>query len=66
MNYKLNRKIDIFKDKEKFLKIVSENNEVQKLVSKIGIYIELKENIKYNMNANLLLDKLLIRLGEIE
>lgn len=66
LNYKLNRKIDIFKDKEKFLKIVSENNEVQKLVSKIGIYIELKENIKYNMNANLLLDKLLIRLGEIE
>jgi len=66
LNYKLNRNIDVYKNKEKDLKIVSETNDIDKLVSKISLYIKIKENIKYNMNSNLILDKLLIGLGEIE
>jgi len=66
LNYKINRNIDIFKGKEKDLSIVSENNTIEKLISKINLYIEIKANIKYNMNSNLILDKLLIGLGEIE
>ena len=66
LNYKINRNIDIFKGKEKDLSIVSENNTIEKLISKINLYIEIKSNIKYNMNSNLILDKLLIGLGEIE
>lgn len=66
LNYKMNRKIEVYKNKEKDLKMVSENNDIDKLVAKISLYIKIKENIKYNMNSNLILDKLLIGLGEIE
>lgn len=66
INYKLNRKLDIFSSKEKDIKLVSELNDLDNLVSKVSLYIKLKETIKYNVNNNLLMDKLLIELGGLE
>ena len=66
INYKLNRKLDIFSSKEKDIKLVSELNNLDNIVSKVSLYIKLKETIKYNVNNNLLMDKLLIELGGLE
>ena len=66
INYKLNRKLDIFSSKEKDIKLVSELNNLDNIVSKVSSYIKLKETIKYNVNNNLLMDKLLIELGGLE
>ena len=62
----LNRKLDIFSSKEKDIKLVSELNNLDNIVSKVSLYIKLKETIKYNVNNNLLMDKLLIELGGLE
>ena len=51
---------------QRIIEMVANNNDIDKLVAKISLYIRIKDNIKYNVNANLNLDKLLIGLGEIE
>ena len=66
LNFKLNRELDIYNERTKEIELVANNNDIDKLVAKISLYIKIKDNIKYNVNANLNLDKLLIGLGEIE
>ena len=46
---------------------IANKNTIENICKKINILVEQKENIKYNANLNLLMDKLIISLeGGIE
>ena len=62
LNYKLNRKLELFNKYIDDIKIISDNNTFNNIIFKINKIIELKEHIKVNANQNLLLDKLIIEL----
>lgn len=62
LNMKTGRKIEIFNDYAKDLEIISLKNEIDIICNKINILTEFKEKIKYNANAKLLMDKLVITL----
>lgn len=62
LNYKLNRKLELFSNYIEDIKKISDNNTFNNLIYKINKIIELKEYIKVNANQNLLLDKLIIEL----
>ena len=62
LNYKLNRKLQLFNDYIQDIKKIRDNNTFNNLIYKINTIINLKENIKVNANQNLLLDKLIIEL----
>lgn len=68
LNFKLNRKIELFSDYKEEIEIIANNNTFNNLIYKINKVIELKEYIKVNANQNLLLDKLIIELsrGDID
>ena len=59
INIKLNKKSLIFDNNESIKKIIK-NNSIKKLCKKINILIESKETVKYNVNSNLLMDKLIL------
>lgn len=59
---KLNRNIYIFNDKINDMHKIAEKNTIEEICNKINIIMELKQNIKYNANLNLLMDKLIITL----
>lgn len=61
MNYKIGRRIEFF-EKYSSLKNIANNNTLLEINKKIEIIIKLKENVKYNANAQLLIDKLIIEL----
>lgn len=61
INLKLNQKSSIFIKTEDINNII-ENNTTRQLCKKINILLKAKENIKYNANINLLIDKLIIDL----
>ncbi len=66
LNYKLNNKLEIFESTENIMQIANKNT-IENICKKINILVEQKENIKYNANLNLLMDKLIISLeGGIE
>lgn len=62
LNYKLNRKLELFNNYIEDIEKISDNNTFNNLIYKINKIIELKEHIKINANQNLLLDKLIIEL----
>lgn len=62
LNYLLNNPIEIFTDYKKNIQDIVLNNNVLNISKKIGLIIDLKEKIKYNINTNLLMDKLIIGL----
>lgn len=62
LNLKLNKKIEIFNDYVNELKKTEEKNTVDILISKINVIINLQEKIKFNINLNMLMDKLIIEL----
>lgn len=62
LNYKLNRKLELFNNYKEDIEKISNNNTFNNLIYKINKIIELKEHIKVNANQNLLLDKLIIEL----
>ena len=61
MNYLMNNPILIFNDVKKDIQNISIKSNVLNISKKINVIIDLKEKIKYNINTNLLMDKLLIR-----
>lgn len=66
LNYKLNRNIVIFnKYIDDIIKIAEKNTNIS-LCMKIKIVIECYSKIKYNANTNLLMDKLILSLEEVE
>lgn len=62
LNYLMNNDIEVFKDYKKNIQNISFKNSIQSISKKISIIIDLKQKIKYNINTNLLMDKLLMSL----
>ncbi len=65
LKYKCGRDISFFVDRKEDVMKICEFNSVLSLVKKLDILLDMKENIKYNLNANLLVDKLIIDLGGV-
>ena len=65
MNLKLNKKIEMFVDYQDDLEKILKLNTINSICDKIKLVLKLKDNINVNVNNNLLMDKLVIMLGEI-
>ena len=61
LNYILNKPLEIF-EINKEIELIAKNNTVDTICKKINQIVELKDLIKYNINTNLLMDKLIITL----
>lgn len=64
INYKLSRKIMYFDDNFELLKLVSEKNNINKLLNKIDILIKKQKLLRNNINTNMLVDSLVIDMEE--
>lgn len=62
IKYKLNSKIEFFNENQLDIEKISKNNSLEQLYKKIDIISTAKDNIFYNINTNLLIDKLIIEL----
>ena len=62
IKYKLNNKIEFFNENQLDIEKISKNNSLEQLYKKIDIISTAKDNIFYNINTNLLIDKLIIEL----
>lgn len=65
LNYLLKINCTYYNDYLDNIKSISKNNSIDKISKKIKIIVKLSEKIKYNLNSNLLLDKLVILLSEV-
>lgn len=65
-NNMLGNNIEIFKKYVKDVEYISQKNKIDVIISKINVIMNLKEKIKFNINNNLLMDKLLIELEGCE
>lgn len=63
INLKLNRKLELFNYND--LSYVNKNNSMENVNKKLKILLDSKKFIKVNANVNLLLDKLIIDLGDV-
>ena len=61
LNYILNKPLEIF-DLNNEIKEIAQKNSKEEICQKINKLVELKDLIKYNINTNLLMDKLIISL----
>ena len=62
LNYKLNRNIDVFTNYIDNLSTIALKNDLEKLYKKIELIIDAIDKNNYNVNINLNLDNLLIRM----
>ena len=46
--------------------VIEEKNNLDEITSKINVIMDLREKIKFNINSNLLMDKLIIELGRCD
>ena len=61
LNYKMGKTLEVFDDNEN-IKNIAQKNTINEICQKLNKLVELKEYIKYNANANLLMDKLILSL----
>ena len=66
LNYKLNKGLEVFNSNIEDVKYVAEKNDIQFIISKINVIINLRDLIKFNINQNALMDKLIIELKGCE
>lgn len=66
INFKTNRKIETFVNYESYLRKIANKNTTVGLCNKLEKIIEIKNQIKYNINKNLLMDKFIISLEEVK
>ena len=66
IHLKLKRKPSVFIKPDQHMEKIIEQNKLLELCHKLNIFIELKDEIKYNVNQNLLLDRLILALEEVE
>lgn len=64
INIKLNRKTELFEHKE--MNNISAINEIDDIYKKIKILFNLKSKVYINANTNLLLDKLILEIGDFK
>lgn len=62
LNYLLLKEINFFSDYDENIKIVSNKNTKESLTKKIFLILKEENNLIYNLNTNLFLDNLLIKL----
>lgn len=62
INYKIKEKIEIFLDYKNEIVNISNQNTISNLNKKIQILLKTKDKINYNINSQLLMDKLIIEL----
>ena len=62
----IGNEIEIFKDYVNDIQYIAKKNKIDVIISKINVIMNLKEKIKFNINNNLLMDKLLIELEGCE
>lgn len=60
LNYKLNYDLQIFNKYKDDIKKISIKSKTNDIIRKINIILDLQEKIKYNLNINLIMDKLLL------
>ena len=60
IKYKSGLNINFYKDREKIIDIISSYNDLSKLTKKVKVLVEVKNNLKRNLNINLLFDRLVI------
>ena len=61
LNYKITNKLELLEENNE-VKSIAQNNTINEICHKINILLKNKQNIKYNANLNLLMDKLIIEL----
>ena len=66
INMKCEYHLNIFDKYETNLKEIVNKNNINNLLDKINIVLELKDLIKYNINTSLLMDKLILELEEVK
>ncbi len=66
LNYILNRHLEFFEQEKDTIQEVASQNTVLSISKKIEILLTLSEKIKYNINSNMLMDKLIIELMEVK
>ena len=66
LNKFLGNNIEIFKDYVKDIEYIVQKNKIDVIIAKINVIMNLKAKIKFNINNNLLMDKLLIELEGCE
>ena len=62
LNKKIDRKLEYFNDYENELNEISQKNTTEEICYKLKVLTEFKEKLKYNANASLFMDKLIIEL----
>lgn len=66
LNYKIGKDVRVFVDYKNEILDISSNNSIDLLMFKINVIMNLREKIKFNVNSNLLMDKLIIELEGCE
>lgn len=66
LNMKLNKELEIFNENPNDVKYVCEKNDIECIISKINVIMKLRDLIKFNINNNALMDKLIIELKGCE
>lgn len=66
LNLKLGKVIDTYTDYVNDVNIIEEKNNLDEITSKINVIMDLREKIKFNINSNSLMDKLIIELGRCD
>ena len=66
LNMKLNKNIEVFNDYVNIVEEMCKNNNLEEITSKINVIMDLREKIKFNININMLMDKLVIGLEGCE
>jgi len=64
LNISCGYNINIFDSNTKELELIKNNNTINQLIYKINTILKLKENIKFNINSSLLMDKLILEFEE--
>ena len=65
LNIKLNKDLDCFIDYSVQINDIALNNTLLSICKKIETLVDLSEKIKFNVNNNMLMDKLVIKLSEV-
>ena len=62
---KLGKNIKYMNNYEELLNIITTNNDIDDIITKVNLIEELKLNLKMNVNSKLLFDKMIIELSEV-
>lgn len=66
LNYQLHKNLEIFKNYEDNIIFVASNNSTLHICKKLEVLLELSGKIKFNINATMLMDKLVIDFMEVK